>query len=127
MRSWLDYADGAVEDPPPAIVEELVRAGTPCWLDVEDPTDEVMDRLATGLTLHPLAVEDSKQFGQRASLSIYGDVAMIVAFWLHQEFRELIEVHCYSTPPVADHASPRTEHCNERAAPDRCPAPLVSR
>jgi magnesium transporter len=98
MRSWIDYADKTVKDPQPTLVEELVQARTPCWLDIEDPTDEVIDGLATRLRLHPLAVEDSKQFGQRASLWIYEDVAMIVAFGLDQELRELVEVHCYCTP-----------------------------
>jgi magnesium transporter len=98
VRSWIDYADGTVADPQPAVVDEFVQAGTACWLDIEDPTDEVIDRLATRLPLDPLAVARSKEFGQRASLWIYGDVAMIVVFGLDQELRELIEVHCYSAP-----------------------------
>jgi Mg2+ and Co2+ transporter CorA len=52
--------------------------GQPFWLDIENPTDEVIDRLAARLGLHPLAVENSKQFGQQGKLQVYGNVAMIV-------------------------------------------------
>ena len=52
----------------------------PFWLDIENPTDEIVDQLATRLGLHPLAVEDSKQFGQRAKLQVYGNGAMLVGF-----------------------------------------------
>ena len=55
-----------------------------------------MDQLATLLGLHPLAVEDSKQFGQRAKLQVYGNGAMLVGFGLDEQLREPVEVHCYS-------------------------------
>jgi hypothetical protein len=32
----------------------------------ENPAGQITGRLATGLGLHPLAVQDSTQFGQRA-------------------------------------------------------------
>ena len=67
MRSWIDHGTEVVEEPSPSLVERLVEAGQPFWLDIENPTDQIIDRLATRLGLHPLAVEDSKQFGQRAS------------------------------------------------------------
>jgi hypothetical protein len=43
----------------------------------ENPTGQITGQLATRLGLHPLAVEDSQQFGQRAKLQIYGNVAMM--------------------------------------------------
>jgi magnesium transporter len=49
------------------------------------------------LGLHPLAVEDSKQFGQRAKLHVYGNGAMLVGFGLDEQLREPVEVHCYYT------------------------------
>jgi Mg2+ and Co2+ transporter CorA len=72
VRSWIDHAGEVVEEPSPSLVAQLVGAGQPFWLDIENPTDEVIDRLAAHLGLHPLAVEDSKQFEQRGKLQVYG-------------------------------------------------------
>jgi magnesium transporter len=97
MRSWLEHGDISVENPDAAELTALVRAEIPFWLDIEQPTEEVVDRLATALALHPLAVEDSKEFDQRGKLVAYGDVVMIVGFGLDIEAGEPIEVHGYLT------------------------------
>jgi magnesium transporter len=97
VRSWIDHAGEVVEEPSPSLVAELIQAGQPFWLDIEDPSDEVIDRLAARLELHPLAVADSKQFGQPGKLQVYGTVAMIVAFGLDEQLRHPVEVHCYYT------------------------------
>ena len=97
MRSWIDHSGEVVWEPAPSLVAQLVEAGQPFWLDIENPTDEIVDQLATRLGLHPLAVEDSKQFGQRAKLQVYGNGAMLVGFGLDEQLREPVEVHCYYT------------------------------
>jgi magnesium transporter len=97
VRSWIDHAGEVVWDPSSSLITQLVEAGQPFWLDIEDPTDEVIDQLATLLGLHPLAIEDSKQFGQRAKLQVYGNGAMVVGFGLDKQLREPVEVHCYYT------------------------------
>jgi magnesium transporter len=97
VRSWIDYSTKVVEGPSPSLIEQLVESDQPFWLDIEDPTDEIIDRLATRIGLHPLAVEDSKQFGQRAKLQIYGSVAMLVGFGLDEQTSGPVEVHCYYT------------------------------
>jgi magnesium transporter len=97
VRSWIDHAGEVVWDPSPSLITQLVEAGQPFWLDIEDPTDEVIDQLATLLGLHPVAIEDSKRFGQRAKLQVYGNGAMLVGFGLDKQLREPVEVHCYYT------------------------------
>ena len=97
MRSWIDYSGEVVWEPAPSLIEQLVEAGQPFWLDIENPTDEIIDQLATRLGLHPLAVEDSKQFGQRAKLQVYGNGVLLVGFGLDKQLREPVEVHCYYT------------------------------
>ena len=97
VRSWIDRAGEVVWEPSASLIAELVEAGQPFWLDIENPTDEVIDQLATRLGLHPLAVEDSKQFGQRAKLQVYENGAMLVGFGLDEQLREPVEVHCYYT------------------------------
>ena len=86
-----------VWEPSPSLIARLVEAGQPFWLDIEDPTDEVVDQLAARLGLHPLAVQDSSQFGQRAKLQVYGNGVMLVGFGLDEQLREPVEVHCYYT------------------------------
>lgn len=97
MRSWIDHSGKVDEEPSSSLIAELVETGQPFWLDIENPTDEVIDRLAARLGLHALAVEDSKQFGQRGKLQVYDKVAMIVSFGLDEQLRHPVEVHCYYT------------------------------
>jgi magnesium transporter len=97
VRSWINHGTEIVDGPPLSLVRQLVEAGQPFWLDIENPPDEIIDRLAARLELHPLAVEDSKQFGQRGKLQIYGSVVMMVGFGLDRQMREPVEVHCYYT------------------------------
>ena len=97
MRSWIDHAGEVVWEPAPSLIAQLIEAGQPFWLDIENPTDEIIDQLAIGLGLHPLAVGDSKQFGQRAKLQVYRNGAMLVGFGLDEHLREPVEVHCYYT------------------------------
>jgi len=86
-----------VWDPSPSLVTQLVEAGQPFWLDIEDPDNAVIDQLAALLGLHPIAVEDSKQFGQRAKLQVHGNGVMLVGFGLDEQLRQPVEVHCYYT------------------------------
>jgi magnesium transporter len=97
MRSWIDHAGEVVRDPSPSLIAQLVEAAQPFWLDIENPTDEIIDQLAGWLDLHPLAVENSKQFGQRAKLQVYRNGAMLVGFAVDEQLREPVEVHCYYT------------------------------
>jgi magnesium transporter len=97
VRSWIDHAGEVVWEPAPSLIAQLIEAGQPFWLDIENPTDELIDQLATRLGLHPLAVEDSKQFGQRPKLQVYKNGAMLVGFGLDEQLREPVEVHCYYT------------------------------
>jgi magnesium transporter len=95
VRSWVDHAGEVVWEPSPSLIAQLVDAGQPFWLDIENPTDEIIDQLAARLGLHTLAVEGSKQFGQRATLKVYENGAMLVGFGLDKQLREAVEVHCY--------------------------------
>ena len=97
MRSWIYHAGEIVRDPSPSVITQLVAAAQPFWLDIEDPTDEIIDQLATSLGLHPVAVENAKQFGQPAKLQVYRNGALIVGFGLDAQPHEPVEVHCYCT------------------------------
>jgi magnesium transporter len=97
VRSWIDHAGDVIWEPSPSLVAELVRTGQPFWLDIEDPSDEVINELAALLGLHPQGVESAMQFGQRAKLQVYGNGVLLVGFGFNDELREPVEVHCYYT------------------------------
>jgi magnesium transporter len=71
------------------------------WLDVHDPSEEQLDRLARTLGWHPLALKDTKEFHQRPKLSRFGD-HMLVVFYGAESLQlepngdgrpDLVEVH----------------------------------
>ena len=97
MRAILERDEATLEGEAALDIAALVAAGAPFWLDVEGPDDGVIDRVASALDLHQLAVEDSARFGQRSKLVRYGHVSMIVGFGLDAEHGRPIEVHGYLT------------------------------
>lgn len=50
------------------------------WLDLLSPSDEEIERLGGMLGLHPVALEDTREFGQRPKLDSYDDVLLLVFY-----------------------------------------------
>jgi magnesium transporter len=50
------------------------------WLDLNKPDRETLHQVAELLDLHPLAVEDTQEFGQRPKLDTYGEHLLLVYF-----------------------------------------------
>jgi magnesium transporter len=69
------------------------------WLDLRDPSPADLDLLAELLRLPPMAVQDSREFGQRPKLDAYGDRVLIVFYGADQggEDPGLIEVHIHAS------------------------------
>jgi magnesium transporter len=63
------------------------------WLDLDTPSDADLDALGKMLEIPDLAIEDSKEFGQRPKLDDYGERVLIVFYGAHED--ELIEVHIH--------------------------------
>ena len=65
------------------------------WLDLVDPSDELLAALGERFGWHPLALEDTQHFGQRPKLDRYGDQMLIVFYGAHPAgpATRLIEVH----------------------------------
>lgn len=55
------------------------------WLDLTDPSREDLDRLSELFHFHPLALEDSEEFGQRPKLDNYGDYVLLVYYGVSHE------------------------------------------
>jgi magnesium transporter len=65
------------------------------WLDLSRPTQEDFNILREVFKFHPLAVEDSEQFDQRAKIDVYDDFAFIVVYGAQPDDHQLVEVHCF--------------------------------
>ena len=61
-------------------IAELLEAGHFFWLDLESPADDDLVVLGELLHLHPLALEDTREFGQRPKLDRYGDAVLLVYY-----------------------------------------------
>jgi magnesium transporter len=61
----------------------LVRAGgAHTWVDLTDPSAELVQATARALGLHPLVAEDIIESNERAKVQLVGDVIHVVAFVL---------------------------------------------
>jgi magnesium transporter len=76
-------------------VERLLAEGRFFWLDLYRPEADDFDVLRETFRFHPLAVEDSEQFGQRAKLDEYGDYVFLVVYGAVPDEDSLVEVHCF--------------------------------
>jgi magnesium transporter len=78
-----------------AEVEKLHAAGKFFWLDLEKPVADDFSILREVFDFHPLALEDSENFGQRAKLDEYGDYVFLVVYGANPDDDRLVEVHCF--------------------------------
>jgi len=68
------------------------------WIDLVDPSDEDVDHLGEMLGLHPVAVEDTREFGQRPKVDVYEDHVLLVFYTARLDADGTvrpIEVHVY--------------------------------
>ena len=73
-------------------------AGHQFWLDLVDPSGGEIDRLGEQLGLHPVAVEDTREFGQRPKVDVYEDHVLLVFYTARLDDSGAvrpIEVHLY--------------------------------
>jgi magnesium transporter len=50
------------------------------WLDLESPSERELDALHAALDLHPMALEDTREFGQRPKVDTYEDYVLVVFY-----------------------------------------------
>ena len=70
----------------------------PFWLDLVDAPDDEIDRLGELLGLHPVATEDTREFGQRPKVDVYEDHVLLVFYTARLDEDGSvtpIEVHVY--------------------------------
>jgi magnesium transporter len=76
-------------------VGRLLATGSFFWLDLHQPTEEDFAVLRDVFRFHPLALEDSEHFGQRAKLDDYDDFVFLVVYGAVPDEDRLVEVHCF--------------------------------
>jgi magnesium transporter len=75
--------------------EGLLASGHFFWLDLDRPTPADFVILRDVFKFHPLAVEDSEHFGQRAKIEEYDDFVFMVVYGAAPDDDRLVEVHCF--------------------------------
>jgi magnesium transporter len=63
------------------------------WLDLDSPSHADVDALGALLQIPDLAIEDTKEFGQRPKFDEYADRVLIVFYGAHDT--DLVEVHVH--------------------------------
>jgi magnesium transporter len=76
-------------------IELALKENRLLWLDLDDTSDEVVALLRDTFKLHPLALEDVREFNQRPKIEDYDDFVSIVAYGARQIGDPLVEVHCF--------------------------------
>ena len=74
---------------------ELALKGRLLWLDLQGTGDEVLTLLRDVFKIHPLAVEDVKDFQQRPKIEDYDGFVSIVAYGARELGETMTEVHCF--------------------------------
>jgi magnesium transporter len=104
LASHLIDARGTVEpNVDPKDVESRLRDGVFLWLDIDTPTEADFQLLRDVFHLHPLALKDSRKFGQRPKIEEYDDFTLLVVFGAvddptRRSGMRPIEVHCFYSP-----------------------------
>lgn len=78
-------------------IKALLDAGSFFWADVQHPDEGDFDVLRNVFNFHPLAVEDSEHFGQRAKIDDYDDFIFLVVYGASspEDKDQIVEVHCF--------------------------------
>jgi magnesium transporter len=76
-------------------VERLLATGEFFWLNLDQPDSGDFEILRDVFKFHPLAVEDSEHFGQRAKIDDYDDFVFLVVYGAVPDEDRLVEVHCF--------------------------------
>ena len=76
-------------------VERLLGGDSFFWLDIDRPDAQDYSILRDVFKFHPLAIEDSEKFGQRAKIDDYDDYVFLVVYGAAPDDDRLVEVHCF--------------------------------
>jgi magnesium transporter len=78
-------------------LEKLLTSDQFFWLDLDQPDADDFKILSDVFKFHPLAIEDSEHFEQRAKIDDYDDFVFLVIYGAVADDDRLVEVHCFYT------------------------------
>ena len=96
------------------------------WLDLESPSEAELRALQAALGLHPMALEDTREFGQRPKVDAYDSYVLVVYFTVREtddpeRVVEPVELHVYVSGAwivtVRDQPLPKLEHLHKALSP----------
>jgi magnesium transporter len=99
MNGNLVLTDGSCVPADVTGVTNALTQGTLLWLDIADVGADGLEMLTEQFKLHPLAIEDVKEFGQRPKIEDFGDVVYLVTYGMAGTSVDFTEVHCF----IAEH------------------------
>jgi magnesium transporter len=99
-------------------IELALKEDRLLWLDLADNDEETLTLLREVFKIHPLAVEDAREFHQRPKIEDYDDFVSIVAYGARGLDEPLVEVHCF----YADHFFVSVHRDQAPAVTDACHA-----
>jgi magnesium transporter len=76
-------------------IELALKEDRLLWLDLQQTDEETLRLLREVFKLHPLAIEDAREFHQRPKIEDYDDFVSIVAYGARGPDDPLVEVHCF--------------------------------
>jgi magnesium transporter len=115
----------------PAVDDERIadhlRRNEFFWLDLESPSPRDLDSLESSLALHPMALEDTREFGQRPKVDTYANHVLVVFYTVHRDpgapVHSPVEVHVYVSGDwivtVHQVPLPQLTELHARLAPER--------
>jgi len=95
MDGKLIRQDGSSADADPRLVEKALADGDLLWLDLRSAGEDGIAMLRDTFQLHPLAIEDVTEFGQRPKVEDFGDVVYLVSYGVSDDGASFSEVHFF--------------------------------
>ena len=96
MNGHLIRIDGTtVDDVKPDDAEQALHNDEILWLDLHDSSEDSLALLRDVFNIHPVAVEDALEFGQRPKIEDYENFVSIVFFGADTVGQPMVEVHCF--------------------------------
>ncbi len=95
MDGKLVLLDGSSAPADVASVRTALGNGTLLWLDLHQAGEDGLAMLRDVFQLHPLALEDVTEFGQRPKVEDFGTMVYLVSFGIADDGKSLTEVHFF--------------------------------
>ena len=95
VNGYLVSLDGTTVTADRPTAERLLRGNELLWLDLADPDADGLALLREVFQIHPLALEDVEEFGQRPKLEDFDDITYLVTYGAQGAGESLVEVHCF--------------------------------